>query len=205
MKTLTFLFVVLLTSLALAQETSYVTEVLSGDSFRDSTGRTVHLLGVSAPQSGEFLAEKATNFLTLVLLDRSVRYHSTRTDENGQFYAKVAWRNWDVGASVISRGFGRLSVSEVEENTLNNYNELQIVAKNKKVGIWGGGHFMLPSETRVSGLTPVSVKSSPAPVYYSEPIYQYVSPPRSNVRAVSAPSYGGFSFYGSGADCVGGT
>lgn len=64
------------------EETSTVTEVISGNIIKLSDGRTVKLIGIDSPSPGQNYYEESVNMLKFLVLDKEVRLESDVEDKD---------------------------------------------------------------------------------------------------------------------------
>lgn len=194
------ILLLLLSAPLLAQEQVHVARIIDGDTFEDSAGRTISLLGVDAPEFDQPFGQNARNYLLLLLLDRDVKLWRTKVDQQGGYHAKVTWRDWDIGVSVVGRGFGQIVPNELDASLYSEYNKRQEVAQQKRAGIWRAGSLVAPATSlSTSVLTPIKKVRKVEPPVYSEPVYRYQASVTDN-RVMSSSIFMPSSPYWGGGD-----
>jgi endonuclease YncB( thermonuclease family) len=88
-----------------------VTDVISGDTIKIDTGSYVRLIGISAPQQGQDMYQSSKNFLSLLVLNKTVRLErdTEDTDSYGQLqryvYVDLYGKEVFVNVESVKEGF----------------------------------------------------------------------------------------------------
>ena len=85
---------------------SYVSEVIDGDTFKLSTGETVRLIGINAPEPNSNFYSESLNFLKFAILNKQVYLEKDEdeTDDSGKLwrYAFVDFNGKRISLNVES-------------------------------------------------------------------------------------------------------
>lgn len=129
----------------------YVTKVVDGDTFwvDDGTekGRKVRLIGVDAPETRKsgrkeigYYGSESTDFLTALLLDKTVRleYDVAAEDRYGRILAYVYLEDGTfVNAELLRHGYAMVMTVPPNVSFAEEFVKLQREAREEGRGLWG--------------------------------------------------------------------
>jgi micrococcal nuclease len=129
--------VVLLLSITVYSQSGKVVKIKDGDTvvLLDSANNqiTLRLAEVDCPESSQAFGKKAKEFTSSEVGNKIVSYKIINTDRYGRYIAKVYYDNKYLSEEIIKNGYGwhykKYSKSK-------NLGDLEINAKNKKLGLW---------------------------------------------------------------------
>ncbi len=138
MRKICFLLIaIVLISGCIEEESVYVARVVDGDTFETSGGEKIRLLGINAPEKGEYYYGESTDKLRELIGNRYVTME--RDGESKDWYGRslryVYIGDELVNAEMIEGGYARLYLldSKKYENTLTYAEDY---AKERHLGIW---------------------------------------------------------------------
>lgn len=138
MKKLIFLFSFFLSTVVLAQTISgKIISVKDGDTvvlLKDGKQIVIRLEHVDAPEHNQPFGYKAKRFVLNFCYRKTVTVISKgERDRNGRWIAEIFYNNQNLGKELVRNGlawhFKRFSKN-------NNYAQLEIEARKKKIGLW---------------------------------------------------------------------
>ncbi|MCP4582088.1 MAG: hypothetical protein GY839_10745 [candidate division Zixibacteria bacterium] len=123
---------------AQSPDSNYVTQILDGDTFVLSSGKTVRIALIDTPESGEPLYDEASQYLTELILGRTVtlKPRGKGVDRYGRTLAEVFIDTINVGYSILRSGMAYLYLYPENIHLKKTYLPAQIQAIKAKIGIW---------------------------------------------------------------------
>ena len=140
------------------QMTGMVTEIYDGRTIKVTDHRgtpfTVQLRAIETPEDGQELAETVKDHLTNLLLSKQITFRfSGGTDQI--LVAQVLVNGLDASQQVLRDGAAWLYVDDAGSASgteINEYRNLETLAKNEKRGVWGIADLIRPSEIKRTAL-----------------------------------------------------
>lgn len=123
-----------------------VTEVIDGDTFKTESGSAVRLLGVNAPEMTEPGGDIAKRFLSMMILNKQVRFERDITDKDdfGRLLRYVYYDNTFINAEIIRAGYAETRFYPPDTLYKNKLKELEKIAVRNSVGLWAFSVFQIP-------------------------------------------------------------
>ena len=114
-----------------------VENVTDGDTILLSDGRILRLIGINAPEKGDYYYEEAKDYLCSLLCKKYVviEYEMLKRDEYGRLRGYVWLNNELINLKMIENGYAHtyfIDGTKFKDMFLN----AEIEAMNKKIGIW---------------------------------------------------------------------
>ena len=121
--------------------TQTVTRVIDGDTVELSTGQSVRLTGVSAPEIKEKFSQEGKVFLEEKLLNQEVRLEYEKgyeTDRFNRLNAYVFLDDENINVSIIKQGLAKVVIYEKRRKLMyqDELLEAQEYAKKQKLNLW---------------------------------------------------------------------
>ncbi|MEM5836524.1 MAG: thermonuclease family protein [Candidatus Aenigmatarchaeota archaeon] len=115
-------------------EEGVVSKVIDGDTFELKSGERVRLIGIDAPEQGEFLYEEARDFLKEMVEGKRVKMEreSQNKDKYGRFLRYVFVEGKLVNCELLKKGFAK-SIAKTKYEC---FEQAEKEAREKKIGIW---------------------------------------------------------------------
>jgi len=136
-KIFALLFVIIMISGCIQEETVLVTKVIDGDTFETSDGNRIRLLGINTPEKNKYYYEEATEYLWYLIGNKHVTLKGDETNKDwyGRELRYVYIGDKFVNALMLENGYARLYLlrDKKYENILK-YAENK--AKQEKIGVW---------------------------------------------------------------------
>ena len=147
-----------------------VTRVIDGDTFVLSDGRHIRIRGIDAPEMKQAGGKEARNELWILLMDRDVQLVKPKASAYERTEAVVSWRGYDMGLTMVARGWAWVDTRYVSGSTKDTYLEYQAKAQQMKRGLWAQDAPQAPWDFR-KRVTSSLIGASPAPVIRRPVIY----------------------------------
>jgi micrococcal nuclease len=116
-------------------------EIVDGDTFRDSEGESIRLLGIDTPEKGDTFCNEATHSLDSLLKGHVLRYEfdSRKRDRYGRLLAYVFTEDAFVNRELVRMGLAEVYIFPDDMKNLD-YRSLliedQMLARGDSLGIW---------------------------------------------------------------------
>lgn len=133
-----------------------VTNIVDGDTFDLDDGRRVRLAYIDAPEATQPGGQHAKAALLGLILDRTVTLRDVTDAAYGRVQARVAWRNWDIGASMLSKGHAWCDERYMPAYVAAAYRDKQAKAQAARRGLWSGLDPVAPWDWRAATSSPDS-------------------------------------------------
>jgi micrococcal nuclease len=151
-----------------AEDTLICTAVIDGDTFRLSTGETVRLIGIDAPELSQPGGEKSREYLAQLILNKGVTVE--KGDEDRDKYNRllrfVYIDDVCINEVMIEQGYAEARYL-TEDSIRDYYIQLEIEAETAKAGLWSENVFRPRSNLRWGEDIPV-ITWSDAENYYNQ-------------------------------------
>lgn len=102
------IFLILLTIASDSMQTVFVSRVVDGDTFKDSTNQSYRLIGINAPESNEKGGYEATQFLDSLISNRQIKIVTDIKYDTIDFYKRklcyVYLNGMDINKLMIQAG-----------------------------------------------------------------------------------------------------
>jgi micrococcal nuclease len=136
--------ILLCTILGCAQQetTIYCTEIIDGDTFRLTTGDTVRLIGIDAPELSQPGGDLSREYLAHLLLGKSITLErgSEDRDNYNRLLRFVYINDLCINEEMIRQGYAEARY--LSENPIRDYYlQLEIQAEAAKAGLWSDNVF----------------------------------------------------------------
>jgi endonuclease YncB( thermonuclease family) len=129
--------------------TLVISKVINGEEFELEGGEKAVLVGVDAPDSGEYLYQEVTEFVTQELEGKKVACRSFQQrdldgkdayyDDKGYLHMQIECGKdyqTDFNALMLEKGYARVNETDLPME-LEHYRKLERQAREGEVGIWG--------------------------------------------------------------------
>lgn len=103
----------------------------------------VRLLHIDAPESGQPDGKNAKQALAALAFKKQVQLHATGYDKYGRLLAEVYEGSQNINLTLVQQGW---AWAYVQTKPL--YKEAELIAKNKRIGLWQNPYPVSPSEWR---------------------------------------------------------
>lgn len=113
-----------------------VDEVVDGDTFRTSNAEVVHIRGLDAPELDDPNGRAAQAVLLQLILDRKVTLTEVAPIDGGGFVANVKWRTWDIGYTMLHKGFAATDETTLSADRLARYQAKVAESREARRGMW---------------------------------------------------------------------
>ena len=119
------------------------TAVIDGDTFRLSTGETVRLIGIDAPELSQPGGEMSREYLTQLILNKGVTLEKGQEDRDkyNRLLRFVYIGNTCINEEMIRQGYAEARYMSLEDPKREHYLKLEIEAESEKAGLWEYGFF----------------------------------------------------------------
>ncbi len=97
--------------------TAIVERVENGDTLKLSTGRTVRVAGIAAPESCQLFGPASTASLARLCFSRQAEVHPAGKDAQGRNVARVACSGTDVATHQVMAGLAWVDVRQVSRES----------------------------------------------------------------------------------------
>ncbi len=99
-------------------ETAVVGRVIDGDTIVIDSGESVRLLGINAPERGEYYFDEATKFLEDMVLNKTIRleYSGTKYDKYRRLLAYLYIGKENVNTELVENGFANVYILNDRKN-----------------------------------------------------------------------------------------
>ncbi|HLA95016.1 MAG TPA: thermonuclease family protein [Pyrinomonadaceae bacterium] len=132
-----------------------VVSVVDGDTVKvlNSQNReiTIRLAGIDAPEKSQASGMTAKQYLTDLVLGKTVGCESSKTDRYGRVVGKLSLNGTDVNLQMV-RGCQAWHYKEYSKEQNSNdqalYSEAEIISRNNRCGLWADGTAIRPSDFR---------------------------------------------------------
>jgi micrococcal nuclease len=120
------------------EKTYYVTRVIDGDTFVLENGERVRLLGIDAPEKGQFLWKEAKDYLSNKLEEKYVILESDLSDRDkyNRLLRYVFVGDDFINLEMIQKGYARALIIEPDTKYSNVFLEAEAKAKESRLGVW---------------------------------------------------------------------
>ncbi len=118
-------------------ETAVVSKIIDGDTIETEDGRKIRLLGINAPEDGEYYYSESKNFLD-VLIKGEVTLEPGMDDKDkyGRSLRYVFSDGKSVNLEMIKSGYAIVYVLNPEEKYHADLKDAENYAKDNKLGLW---------------------------------------------------------------------
>ena len=140
--TTALLVLILLVSASYGKSNTYINDVVcsyvvDGDTFKiysPALGKqVVRIWGIDAPEKKQKFGDKATSFLSSLIVEKPLRLIVKSKDKYGRFVCQVFHEDMDIGLVMVRMGFAWHYVSITKNKALAN---AQAEAKRQQLGLW---------------------------------------------------------------------
>ncbi|MBU7019097.1 MAG: thermonuclease family protein [Theionarchaea archaeon] len=154
-------------SITRAEDTFICTAVIDGDTFRLSTGETVRLIGIDAPELSQPGGEESREYLTHLILNKGVTLEKGYEDRDkyNRLLRFVYLGNLCINEEMIRQGYAEARY--LTDSIRKYYIQLEIKAETAKAGLWSANIFQPRSNLRWCEDIPV-ITWSEADKYYNQ-------------------------------------
>jgi micrococcal nuclease len=150
-----------------AEDTFICTAVIDGDTFRLSTGETVRLIGIDAPELSQPGSEKSREYLAHLILNKGVTLETGYEDRDkyDRLLRFVYINDVCINKEMIKQGYAeaRYLTDSIREH----YIQLEMEAEIAKAGLWSANIFQPRSNLEWEEDIPV-ISWSDAHKYYNQ-------------------------------------
>jgi endonuclease YncB( thermonuclease family) len=137
-----------------------VEHVESGDTLVLSTGRTIGIAGIAAPQSCQFFGPASTASLARLCFGRRAEIDPAGTDSRGRSVARVVCAGTDAATHQVMAGLAWVDAERVPNASA--LYALQRSAIGSGRGLWADGNPVAPWDfRRLNGPCPPAAKHDP--------------------------------------------
>jgi micrococcal nuclease len=135
MKKIILLIIILLIS-GCTSQTYQVEQVIDGDTIQLSTGQYIRLLGINAPDKGEFYYEESKEKLEELVLGENITLsgNNKNKDRYGRLLRFVYVRELFVNLYLVKYGYTRTYKVPIEHEK--EFEEAEKYAMKNRLGIW---------------------------------------------------------------------
>jgi micrococcal nuclease len=132
--------------------------IIDGDTYdilRNNTSERIRIVGIDAPERGMPFYKVSKKYLSNLIYGKYITMEFKKKDRYGRWIGRGFVDKLDISAEMISAGmawhFKKYSDSEILSN-------LEIEAKNRKLGIWSDPNPLTPWEVRKLHKNGISTK-----------------------------------------------
>lgn len=131
--------------------TDKVTEIIDGDTFKTEKGNTIRLLGINTPEIGEPGGDIAKEFLTLLILNKSVHLKKdiTNKDDYNRLLRYVYLDNICVNSELIRMGLAETRFYPPDTLYRREFEQIEKIAVRNKKGLWAFPVFQIPDTSGI--------------------------------------------------------
>jgi endonuclease YncB( thermonuclease family) len=121
----------------------FVYQIIDGDTFKLKDGRVVRLIGINAPDDGQYYFEESKNKLKELIHGKKVRLEKDieEKDNFGRLLKYVFVDNIFVNLELVKNGYAHVLTIYPNVKYLNQLKEAETKAKEKNLGIWKKPYF----------------------------------------------------------------
>ncbi|MBU7047110.1 MAG: thermonuclease family protein [Theionarchaea archaeon] len=150
-----------------AEDTFICTAVIDGDTFRLSTGETVRLIGIDAPELSQPGGEESHEYLTQLILNKEIALKKGQEDKDkyNRLLRFVYIGNTCINEEMIRQGYAEARY--LTDSIRKYYIQLEIKAETAKTGLWSSNIFQPRSNLRWGDDIPV-IDWRDADKYYNQ-------------------------------------
>ena len=115
-----------------------VKRVIDGDTIELRGGERVRLLGINAPEKGQYLYKEAKEYLKSLVEGKTVRLvrDKTNKDKYGRFLRYVFLGDMFINLEMIEKGYASVYIIPPDDKFSPLFLEAEYSAKKSKKGIW---------------------------------------------------------------------
>lgn len=124
-----------LTGVEVIVETSYVIQIVDGDTVKLDNGQTLRLLGINTPEKSMPFYEEATEFLEELIQNKSVEVEAHGTEKYGRTLAYVFLEDKNINREILAQGLGTLYYYE-KDNYYSELEQAEEFARLNQKGLW---------------------------------------------------------------------
>ncbi len=119
-------------------EVVIVTHIVDGDTFDIANGERIRLIGINAPEKGEYFFVEAKKHLGELIDGKKVilKKDVSETDRYGRLLRHVYYNDMWINKKMIEDGFARAVTIPPDVAHTRIFSEAQKHAREKKLGIW---------------------------------------------------------------------
>jgi len=99
-------------------EAAFVERVIDGDTIVIDSGKSVRLLGINAPERGEYYSNEAKKFLENEVLNKTINleYSAEKYDKYGRLLAYLHLGKENVNVELVEKGFANVYILDDRKN-----------------------------------------------------------------------------------------
>ena len=103
-------------------EQVHVDRIIDGDTI-ESNSTSIRLLGINAPERGEYLYEEAKEFLENEILNKTVnlKYGKERYDKYGRVLAYIFFNNQNINLKLVENGYANYYFPSGKDQSYNQF------------------------------------------------------------------------------------
>lgn len=115
-----------------------VVRVIDGDTFELDNGSRVRLICINTPETGEFYAEEATDYLASLVLNKEVELEKdvSETDRYGRLLRYVYVNGTFVNRELVGGGYAEVYRFPPDTKYCDEFESVEEEAKTQELGIW---------------------------------------------------------------------
>ncbi|MBU7048499.1 MAG: thermonuclease family protein [Theionarchaea archaeon] len=152
-----------------AENVIFCTSIIDGDTFRLSTGETVRLIGIDAPELSQPGGEESREYLAQLIKGKGITLEKGFEDRDtyNRLLRFVYIGNLCINEEMIRQGYAEARYMSPEDPLREYYIQLEIEAEITKAGLWSENIFQPRSQLNWDSDVPVILWSD-ADNYYNQ-------------------------------------
>jgi len=116
-------------------QTSQASRIIDGDTIQTTDNIIIRLIGINTPEKSQPLFQEATNYLTTLILNKSIELETYGTDKYNRVLAHIFLDDKNINAQILKQGLATLYYYEKDQH----YQELKQAeefARLNQKGLW---------------------------------------------------------------------
>jgi micrococcal nuclease len=97
-------------------QTSQVSQIIDGDTIKLTTGQTIRLKGINTPEKSQPFYTEAKNYLTNLILNKTIQLETYDTDKYGRTLAHIFLNNKNINEEILKQGLATLYYYEKDQH-----------------------------------------------------------------------------------------
>ncbi len=139
------IFLILKELATTSNDTFEVSRIIDGDTIKLSTGEKVRLIGINAPEIGQFYAAEATNKLSQLIGNNSVTLEKDvdNKDQYGRLLRYIYVGEIPVNLEMVGQGYATAYHFQPNVKYSEEFEAAEQEARNAQIGIWTPSSFTI--------------------------------------------------------------
>ena len=114
----------------------------------EGKGENIRLYGIDTPEKGQAFGKKAKQFTSGMVYAKTVEVETKDTDRHGRSVALIYVDGKSLNEALVKNGYAWVYRKYCKESFCEDWLNLEVVAKYKKIGLWSEPNPIQPWEFR---------------------------------------------------------